>query len=528
LKPNPGADVITILRGLRRRLIVREGLDALAIGALAGAGGLLIVEAVRRVGEHREPISFSLAIAIPLAAALLFALLTLTRTRSVRDVAVLADRRGSTKDRLVTALALADEKPGEISALARAECAAWLSRADFRPLFPLHAPRLGVWLIVPFVALGLLRLDFVIGRGKAIAEAREAQAAIADTTRQIEELARKVEQLRQQDHSEELRKLSEQLQQSAEKLRAETKPADAEKAALRELSSLEEMMRELQRQPSPAEEMKELAKALAQVPGMQDVLKALNEKNLEEAQRALEQARDAQKTAANPPNEEQVEKTLRDAMQNLAERRQLSQALQNLVQQMNQQGGSPSQQAMQQLQQMMQQAQQNSDQQGDGSGQRQMTMQELISALENMKASETENPDQKHPGGDQPGQGQRVTVQAFGQNSPGAPRQPGDASAPSGKPGSEHDLGTSETPFGEKNAAQDHGRDLALKGQLGQGESLSMMLPSAGDQSRAAQRYKALYDAAAAAAQDSVQQENIPLGSRFLIKRYFESIRPSE
>ena len=55
-----------------------------------------------------------------------------------------------------------------------------------------------------------------------------------------------------------------------------------------------------------------------------------------------------------------------------------------------------------------------------------------------------------------------------------------------------------------------------------------MMLPSAGDKSRSARRYKDLYEAAAAAAQDTVQQENIPLGSRFLIKRYFDSIRPQE
>lgn len=527
MKPNPGADVITILRGLRRRLVVRESLDALAVGALAGLGTLLLVEAVRRLEGSREPLTLVLAGAIPVGAAVLFALLALARARPLRDVAVLADRRGKTKDRLVTALSLAGDTAGEMPELARAECAAWLARANFRPLFPLHAPRLGGWLIVPLAALGLLRLDFAIVRAKAAANASEAQAAIADTTRQIEELARKVEQLRQQDHSEELRKLSEQLQQSAERLRAETKPADAEKAALRELSSLEEMMRELQRQPSPAEEMKELAKALAQVPGMQEVIKALNEKNLAEAQRALEQAREEQKTGASQSNEEQVQKTLREAMQNLAERRQLSQALQNLAQQMNQPGGSPSQQAMQQLQQMLQQAQQDGGQQGGGSNQRQMTLKELISALENMKANETGNPEQKGGNG-QPGEGQRVTVQAFGQNPPGSPPQPGDASAPSGQPGSERDLGTSETPFGEKSVAQDRGGDLALKGQLGQGESLSMMLPSAGDQSRSAQRYKALYEAAAAAAQDSVQQENIPLGSRFLIKRYFESIRPSE
>ena len=55
-----------------------------------------------------------------------------------------------------------------------------------------------------------------------------------------------------------------------------------------------------------------------------------------------------------------------------------------------------------------------------------------------------------------------------------------------------------------------------------------MMLPTAGDKSKAARRYKELYNAMAPAAENAVEQENIPLGSRFFIKRYFESIRPKE
>jgi hypothetical protein len=53
-----------------------------------------------------------------------------------------------------------------------------------------------------------------------------------------------------------------------------------------------------------------------------------------------------------------------------------------------------------------------------------------------------------------------------------------------------------------------------------------MMMPSAADNSKAARRYKELVEAAAASAEDAVEQEEIPLGSRFLVKRYFESIRP--
>ncbi len=531
MKPNLGPDVLIVLRDLRRRLVVREFLDALAACALVASGILVLAEATRRFtggawlsGPSILPVGI---ISVILAAALI----AFGRRRPPEAIAALVDRLGGTKDRLATALALSrrTERSGSIDELARAECSAYLERSDLRPLIPLHPPRAGSWLVVPLVALALLRLDFAMQRSAADAEAAKAQAAVAETVAQIEQLARQVNQAQEQTHDEELKKLTEQLERSAERLRTQTDPDAARKAALRELSALEEMMRELQRQPSPADEMKGLAEALAKVPGMEDVLKALNENNLAEAQRALERAQQQQKTGADQPSEEQVEKALREAMQNLAERRQLSQALQRLADQMKQRGGAaPSQQAMQQLSQMLQQAQRSGKQPGDGSNQRQMTMKELISALENMKFGDGENRDQQRPGGQKPGEGQQVTIQSFAQGDSNGPPQPGDAQSPSGKPGSERDFGTSDTPFGAQSAAQEKGGEFALKGQLGQGETLSTMIPSAGDQSRAARRYKDLYDAAAASAQDAVQQENIPLGSRFLIKRYFESIRPQE
>ena len=47
---------------------------------------------------------------------------------------------------------------------------------------------------------------------------------------------------------------------------------------------------------------------------------------------------------------------------------------------------------------------------------------------------------------------------------------------------------------------------------------------AAGD-AKATRRYKELTEAAASAAEDAVMQETIPLGARFLIKRYFDAIR---
>ena len=106
---------------------------------------------------------------------------------------------------------------------------------------------------------------------------------------------------------------------------------------------------------------------------------------------------------------------------------------------------------------------------------------------------------------------------------------PGDAQIPSGLPGSERDLGTTDSATGQETVSVgEEATAQQLTGRLGEGESLQQFMPSAGDSSRAQRRYKELYEAMAPAAEDALVQENIPLGSRFFIKRYFESIRPRE
>jgi hypothetical protein len=213
-------------------------------------------------------------------------------------------------------------------------------------------------------------------------------------------------------------------------------------------------------------------------------------------------------------------------MRRLGDQRRLSEALQKFVEQAKKQaGGGMSQQAMKQLREMMEQM--SRQQQGDadnGQQERQMTLQEMIAALENMKFGEGQanqgSESQQVPGGPQ------ISIDSFGSTNPQGQPRLGNADRPSGRPGSERDFGTTDTPFGEKSDPQDKGGELALKGRLGQGETLSMMMPSTADNSKAARRYKELVEAAAASAEDAVEQEEIPLGSRFLVKRYFESIRP--
>ena len=188
--------------------------------------------------------------------------------------------------------------------------------------------------------------------------------------------------------------------------------------------------------------------------------------------------------------------------------------------------GGPSSEALQKLAQMLKQmGQKNSSSGQQGKQPSAQMLKNLMAALENMKQGEQQDSDADPKSS---GNG-KLTIQSFAKPNPGSSPQPDDSQVPTGQPGSEHDRGTTDTPFGKQPAeSADKGNNAALKGRLNEGESLSQLLPTAGDNSKSARRYKEIFDAMAPAAEDAVVQENIPLGSRFLIKRYFESIRPKE
>jgi len=501
------------------------------VNALLVAAGIQVLSVA--VLHFRSP-TVEPGIILPLvlfAVALAFSIaLVLIRKPGLHRVAELIDRIGETRDRLLTALVLHKQEhiPSALGQLARDECRAYLSTHDLTRLVSTRVPRVAGWIVVPLVAWSIFAWQGKAVRTQLAIEKEEAQEAIAPTTSSIDALARRAEKAAEEARTADLTRLAEEIKKSAQRLRTETNSEEAQKAALREVSALEEMMRELQRQPSPSDEVKELANALSTLPGMQDVLNALNEKDLAEAQRAMDRA--MQKQNENKPDqltEEQLEKQLQQAMQRMSDQRRLSETLQKFIEQAKKQaGGGMTQQAMKQLQQMMEQmSREGQDADADsGQKQRQMSLQEMIAALENMKFGEGQankgSESQQVPGGPQ------ISIDSFGSTNPQGQPQLGNADRPSGRPGSERDFGTTESPFGGKSDAQDKGGELALKGRLGEGETLSMMLPSAADNSKAARRYKELLEAAAASAEDSVEQEDIPLGSRFLVKRYFESIRP--
>ncbi len=467
-----------------------------------------------------------------LAVALLWAVIgMLIRVPRMEKFAQLMDQLGATRDRWTTALAFSKSND-PTRALALRECTTYLTSRDFRHLLPWTWPRSFTWLAVPALAFGLLQWDLQSRRLAEQQKRAEAQEEVADTVEQMKTLAQQIERANEEKKNEELERIAEELKRSAEQLRTAATDRDAAaKAALRELSSLEQLIKEMQQQTAQLspEEMEALAKALEQQEETKNAAEALEKGNAEAAAKALEEAAQQLAQKKDEAGAEQAEKTLREALQRLAQQRQ-SEALRQAIQKALQRSGDGgAEQLLRQLAQMLQNAPKGAAGQ-DAPGNKnnsQQNLQNILAALQNMKHGQKP--------GDPSGSGQegkggegQVLVQSFAQSQNGQP-QPGDGQIPSGRPGSEYDQGTTESPFGDKRSeTADKGGELSLRGQLGEGESLSQLLPSAGGDDKARHRYKELYEAVLPAAEEAVLQENIPLGSRYFIRRYFESIRPAE
>ena len=352
------------------------------------------------------------------------------------------------------------------------------------------------------------------------------------TAKTLEELARQMEKANEKDPTEDLQKLAEELKRSAQQLRAEATTAEeAGKAALRELSELEKLVQELQKPPgtpSPAE-LRELAKALEKQEQTKDAASSLSAGDLAKAAEQLEKAMKDLTEAGDEATKEQIEQALKEAMERLAEQKQLSEALEKLAKAMQKNGGQQSpggEPISKELAEMQKKLQPQAGQAKQGSPQNQKSLKDLLAALQNLKFGEG----QPNPGGKEPKPGDslgNIAMQNFGKDAP--PGEGGDPRLPSGQPGSERDTGTTDTPFGKaQNPAGKDPDSRSMTGRLGEGETLQQFLPGIADASKSKRRYKELYEAMAPSAEDAVVQENIPLGSRFFIKRYFESIRPKE
>ena len=542
----PADEILRILRALRWRMALGDLLRSAARAALFFFGILLVLTAVNwwHGGMRPNPADIPIVLTWPfLSGGFAALLLMVLRFPRLERVARSLDVAGATRDRFVTGLRLAEKaRASELELVAMHEIAGWARGRRLGALLPIRFPRELPWVVVPIATLALLWWDAM--NAAAIKDQRAAQetAAISETAKQLEHIAKLTDIQASENQGKELMLIADRLRQSAEQMRAEAADGkDARKAALRELALLEELVKELRRpEAATPEELKALAEAMSKHEQTREAAKDIAGGNLADAAKKLAQA--AVQQAA--PSAEAVRETLKQALDHLAERRE---QVSKQIEKLQQQAADGRQDLLKQIADLLNEMQPQSKTAGrDGKGaqqpgaQKKMTdedLKRLLGALENLKDQQQQGEGPKggepQPGepkeGDADREGKVAMLNFSSGDRPGSDSQDS-VNSPSGKPGNDGDRDTTKDPFGPKSAApKDAARKEQDAGQLGAGESLSVMIPSAaaGDE-KAARRYRELYDTASSAAEDAVTQENIPLGARFLIRRYFQAIRPKQ
>jgi hypothetical protein len=461
--------VVRQLREARRRLTLQQFLDY-AVWALLAGLGLLAAGRMASPGLSNFTISGTAAIACPVGLAFLCGLL---RWRSLIAVAKELDARAYTKDRFLTALVLPENEKGGLFDAARRETSAFASALRVGDYLRLRLPwKKAFWLLIPLAALGLV---------EGLKEWRASQLApeLASARQLLEQARYAAERHAQAD--KEFHQIAQQLKDSEQQLAGSSEPL---REALRTLAALEEKLS--QQSELSSAETSALADALAE-----------NHAELASNLRSARNAEAARAVAQLDPAE--LAKALEQAARHLESRRLRELASQNAETMQVQLG-------------VMLDA---SSGLGDEKGRR------FLSALREMKAGIQIAPQDAAEGA----AGFDVS-QGGEESSPSA----ADNSQPAGAPGSELDLGRgSELGQEAEPLAAPEGSEDFLEGELGEGTSLVQLFRAAGgDDPKARRAYRSAYQIAAPAALDAMNQERIPAGSRLLVRRYFESIRPKD
>lgn len=465
-----GGIVVKQLRQARRWLGFQQFLDYAVWTLLAGLGGLAASRMISPSFRGSEVLMLA-AIVCPLVVA---SVAGLYRWRSLTSVARELDARAQTKDRFLTALSLPNSEIGILIDAARRETAAFASTLRVSEYLRPKPPwKKALWLLVPLAAMGL---------HEGLKEWRAARLAPELTSaRQLLEQARHTAE-RQAEADKEFQQIAEQLKESEQRLAESPEPL---REALRTLAELEERLSESSE--LSAAETNALAQALAQ--NHQELASNLRSGKNDEAASAIAQLDPAE-----------LAKALEQAARHLESRRLRELMSQDLVTsrlQLSARLGS-------------------STQFGGGTERRR-----FVSALREMKTGTRNAHDDTIEGGE----GFDVPRGREGSSASAA-----DNSPPAGAPGSEYDLGRGSdlTREGEPLSAPEGSEDF-LEGEIGEGPSLVELFHAAGgDDPKARRAYRSAYQVAAPAALDAMNQEKIPAGSRLLVRRYFESIRPKD
>ena len=464
--------------------------------------------------------------------------------RSLDHAAFHIDRFALTHNRFHTALVLSRRvfsKRTLLETLALEECARFIETFDHRRVLPVRPTRAWLFAAAPLVSLGLLAWHASL----KIGEAPRDPALDAAVARRAEALGTMAERLRHDDRQRpDMDKIAEAMKRSAERLKDSQHEGDEQKlkTALGEISSLEAMLAAMKQaakdQKISPGELAALAAALAASETAEAVGESVEQGQLEQAGDQLEKLAEQMKEQGNGAQAlQELAKSMQEQAAKLSEfeKNEVAQQMQQAAQSAQSGEAQLSAQAMQRLAELLRKAgksgagRQASNKPGAGGGpMSQQQLQDLLNSLENMKEGLQPGGEGQMPG--QPGDGQEsgqslALVESFAKKEGG---EPGSGEKPSGMPGGERDQGTNDHLLADRAAAapKSEGPSKRLEGMLGDGASLQELVGATSGAARASRPYRNLYEAIAPAEQNSVEQEEIPLGSRYFVRRYFENIRP--
>ena len=538
-RPDPAAAERFVRFRLRQLWLRRFAgllLNRFGVALLLAATALLLA-GIYHLLRGAEPFSLNTARSLLEAAGVGTLISTLGAMPLTEDLPAWIDRRAGTHDRFHTALDFAVRAHRTpLEELTLAECVRYVQDFPVARWTPLRPPRTLLAVAVPLVSLALLAWHGALGIGQAPRDPA-LQAAVAKRADALQKVA---EQLQAKDKKSQpdLDKLAEAMKRSAEKLKESQQQGDEQKlkTTLGELSSLEAMLNAMKQaakdnKVSPGE-LAALAAALEASQQGKDAAEAIKSGQLEQAGDQLQKlAEQMQKQGKGEQALQQLARSMQEQAAKLseAERNEVARQMQEAAQgaQSGQEGLS--QQALKRLAELLRKAGKNGANQasrGKGSNGPPLTaqqLQDLLNSLENMKEG-------LQPGGGGQGDGPGIpqslaSVEAFAKKR-GDGSSAGDKA--SGMPGGEHDQGTNDHLFADKppDVPKADGNAKRIEGALGDGATLQELVGAANGPAKASRQYRDLYEAIAPAEQNSVEQENIPLGSRHLVRRYFENIRP--
>jgi hypothetical protein len=500
----PPDKIRRILGRIRRRITMAIFVENSARAMLAASGALLVGVLLRTLMHHR-PWDTRLAAAMAFSAVIVALVATWLQRPSLTQAAATMDRLADTRDRFVTGLefAAAPSRP-PLHGLALEECARFVDECAWRKFVRVRLSRRLAYLLVPATAICLLVWNARLAQPVQSAEAKQELAGHA---REIDALAQQTAAAASELKSEELSKIAEEMRKSAARLKAEESD-DAARAPLRELSTLEEMVRAMQGSGASGD-LAALQEALQQDPRTADAAKDIKSGDLENAADKLDKLANMDE-AALEQLAQAVQKALSERAAASKEQKAgiTQQALKNLAAALRRMSGTRRAQP---------------GKAGDAVSQ---ALQNLLGELQELKHAMQQGRADRYSG-QNAGGGQLLISSPQGAVQKPEPQLV--LGAPSGQPGSESDVGTTDTPFGaQQKRSAEKGTATQLTGVMGEGESLRDFMPAAGDDSKSTQRYREIYSAMAPAAEDALRQEEIPIGSRFFVKRYFQYIRPKE